>query len=108
MVAATPAPRRPTPGVPVLSGMACLLLYALLSGGPLRAEEKLPEDGLFITVANPLTSEEVERIKAKTNRNLQRTDRRIRKLVLDFNPDGRPGGTATFGECYELAKFLLR
>lgn len=108
MVAATPDPRRPTPGIQIISGTACLLLYALLSGGALRAEEKLPEDGLFITVANPLTSEEVERIKAKTNRNLQRTDRRIRKLVLDFNPDGRPSGTATFGECYELAKFLLR
>src|SRR5215510_5975115 len=106
MVAATPDPRRTRPNLRLAFPLGFLLLLPFV--GASRAQEKPPEDGLFLTVANPLTGEELERIKAKTNRNLQRTDRRIRKLVLDFNPDGRPGGTATFGECYELAKFLLR
>lgn len=85
-----------------------LLFAAVMLPCRLRAQEDAAEAGLFVTIASPLTSDEVGRVMAKVNRNLQRTERRARKIVFDFNPDGRPASTASFGECYNLAKFLER
>jgi membrane-bound ClpP family serine protease len=70
-----------------------------------------PDDGLFITVPSPLTSERVNRIKAQTNRALQRPDRHIRKLIYDFNAgrqtEGQASSTPDYGPCHDLAEFLL-
>lgn len=83
------------------------LLLTLMSPPALRAQEGIPEDGLFITVQNPITSDVVNRIKAKTNRALQRNDRRIRAIIYDFNPDKHPACTKDYGPCHDLARFLL-
>src|SRR4051794_13189439 len=64
-----------------------------------------PRVGLFIPAPNPLA--EVGAIKAKVNRNLQRTDRQIRKIVFDFNPDNRPNTSDDYGVCRNLAGFIL-
>jgi membrane-bound serine protease (ClpP class) len=64
------------------------------------------EDGLFITVPNPITSEIVSQIRETINRARKRSDRKIRTIVLDFNPDGKEAGTPTFGPCYDLAQLL--
>ena len=84
------------------------LFATLLLHPAARAQAPAPENGLFVTVANPITSEEVSRIKAKVERNLNRPDRRVRKIVFDFNPDRHASGTKDFGACHDLAKFLLR
>jgi membrane-bound ClpP family serine protease len=64
-------------------------------------------DGLFISVPNPLTSEAYNRIRAKTAGFLEHHNRRGVTLVYDFNPEGRPGSTADYGPCRDLAEFLL-
>src|SRR5262249_52403611 len=75
-------------------------------GGVVRAQESVTEDGLFITVPNPITSDVTNRVKEMTERARQRKDRRITRVVYDFNPDGREAATPEFGPCYELAKFI--
>jgi membrane-bound serine protease (ClpP class) len=90
---------------------SCLVALAVvlsLTPAAARADGPAPESGLFITVGNPLTSEEYSRIKAKVERNLNRTDRRVRKIVFDFNPDRHASSTKEFGPCHDLAKFILR
>ncbi len=72
-----------------------------------RAEEPPPEDGLFISITNPITSGVVNRIKAKTDRALQRTDRRYRKIIYDFNPGNQSSGTREYGPCRDLAEYIL-
>jgi membrane-bound ClpP family serine protease len=85
--------------------------FWLLQTAPVIAQVAEREDGLFITVRNPITSEVVDGIKAKTKRALERTDRRIRTIVYDFNPGeqttAHPSATKEYGPCHDLAAYLL-
>jgi membrane-bound serine protease (ClpP class) len=85
--------------------VVCLCLATASAQAPAR------EDGLFITVPNPITSDVVESVKAKTQRALERTDRAIRTIVFDFNSgdqlSGHPSSTKAYGPCHDLAAFLL-
>lgn len=76
----------------------------LFADQPNDADQR--EDGLFITVPNPITSDIVSQIRETINRARKRSDRKIRTIVLDFNPDGKEAGTQTFGPCYDLAQLL--
>jgi membrane-bound ClpP family serine protease len=82
-----------------------LLATLLLSHGPASSQEARPESGLFITVQNPITSEVVERIRAKTERAL--AGHNVRKIIYDFNPGNHPSHSARFGPCRDLAAYLL-
>ena len=82
------------------------LTTVIVSLGTVRADGPAPEDGLFISVPNPITSTQVNRIKAKTERALQATDRRIRKIIYDFNPGNQASGTKDYGPCHDLADFI--
>jgi membrane-bound ClpP family serine protease len=77
--------------------------------GAARAEQPLADDGLFITVRNPITSDVVTSVKDKTERARVRwrTEGRRGKIVYDFNPDNRPSGTHEYDPCRGLAKYLL-
>jgi membrane-bound serine protease (ClpP class) len=71
------------------------------------ADEPAPvEDGLFITVPNPISGEAAARVKETVERAL--SGGRIRKIVFDFNPSGQPASTNQFGPCLDLAKYLER
>jgi membrane-bound ClpP family serine protease len=76
-----------------------------------KAQAPAREDGLFITIRNPITSDVVENVKAKTRRALERTDRHVRTFIFDFNPgqesDAHPSGTKEYGPCHDLAAYLL-
>jgi membrane-bound ClpP family serine protease len=72
-----------------------------------RAQAPVPEDGLFISVRNPITSDVKNRVIDRTKAALRRTDSRIRTIVYDFNPDGQPSGSSDYGTCLDLAQFLL-
>src|SRR5262249_19439820 len=72
----------------------------------LRGDEPAMEDGLFITIANPVTSDVTNRVKEMTERARQRKDRRITRIVYDFNPDGREAATPDFGPCLDLAEYI--
>src|SRR5262249_26170098 len=91
--------------------VALLLTAFAWPGVGARAQEAAADEGLFITIANPITSEVVNRVKARTNRAVQRTDRRIRKIIFDFTPGrqptGGPSGTKDYGPCHDLAEFFL-
>jgi membrane-bound ClpP family serine protease len=82
-------------------------LAAGIIGLPVRGEDApAPEEGLFITVPNPISGEAAARVKENVERAV--SGGRIRKIVLDFNPNGQPASTSQFGPCLDLAKFLER
>jgi membrane-bound ClpP family serine protease len=87
-----------------------LLLLAALLLPPVaaRAQDEFHTEGLFLTVRDPLTSEEYHRLRNLTEGARTRPDRPIRKFVYDFNPGGRASVTRDFGPCADLAAYLLR
>jgi membrane-bound ClpP family serine protease len=69
---------------------------------------------MFVTVHNPITSEEMNRVKEVTEqarRRFREVQRRAGqdgpKIVFDFNPDNQASSTADYGPCRDLAKYLL-
>src|SRR5438093_5835716 len=69
-----------------------------------RAQDADSEPGIFLTVQNPITSEETNRIREKVERAVR--ERRVAKIVFDFNPDGKEASARDFGPCADLAKYL--
>src|SRR5438094_10264923 len=69
-----------------------------------RAQDADSEAGIFLTVQNPITSEETNRIREKVERAVR--ERRVAKIVFDFNPDGKEAAARDFGPCHDLAKHL--
>jgi len=62
------------------------------------------EPGQFITVGNPINSAVVVQIREAISRSQQRGP--LRKVVFDFNPQGKEAATADLGACLDLAKFI--
>jgi membrane-bound serine protease (ClpP class) len=87
------------------SRAALLLALFLVPQAPALGQEGRRESGLFITVQNPITSEVVERVRAKTERAL--AGHKIRKIIYDFNPGSHPSHSERFGPCRDLAAYLL-
>jgi membrane-bound serine protease (ClpP class) len=84
-----------------------MLSMLLLAGNSrLAAQEPVADDGVFIVVNTPITSEIVNSVKDKTERARVRKDRVIRKIVFDFNPSDQDAATPDFAPCYELAKYI--
>jgi membrane-bound serine protease (ClpP class) len=91
---------RPTAGlIPVAAALVCLL-------SPAGSAQAQPEGGLFVTVPNPITSEAVNRIKSQVDTRRHNKERRVARVVFDFNPDGKPAATTTFGPCSDLAGYI--
>jgi membrane-bound ClpP family serine protease len=63
------------------------------------------EDGLFVAVPNPVTSEAVTRIKAVVDQGRQNPARPVRKVIFDFT-NGKDARTASYGPCFELADYV--
>lgn len=97
--------------------LAVFLAASVVWPAAARADEKepAPEDGIFITVHNPITSQEMSRVKSATERAIERfrksmeqNPRQARlKIVYDFNPDGKPSNTSQYEPCLGLAKYLM-
>jgi membrane-bound ClpP family serine protease len=91
---------------------AGLLLVALAPGAALAQEGA----GRVIRVPVPDSVDVTNRLREVTRDALDRfeaaererdpKDRRTFKLIYDFNPDGKPNSSASFGACYDLAKYL--
>ena len=56
----------------------------------------------------PITREVVNRVKAATERALEAKDPPIRKIIYDFNPGGRASTSTDYGDCRDLADYLLK
>ena len=83
---------------------AAALATLLLAAAPALAQNN--EEGLFISVPNPLTSDGVTRIKNQITARRNTEGRAVRKVVLDFTPDGKPAFATDFGPCSDLAKVI--
>ena len=68
------------------------------------AQNGITEEGLFVAVANPITTEVVQRIKNQVEP--RQNTRPVRTVVFDFNPSGKDASNTNFGACYELAEVI--
>lgn len=85
------------------------ILLTFLSGiSPVRAQETGRKDGLFLTVANPITSDTTRALRDKVRDAVQRQKRDIKTIVFDFNRDDQPAATTSFGSCLELAELIRK
>lgn len=73
-----------------------------------HAQNALPEDGLFVVVPTPITSEVVSRITNQVESRLNHKTHPVRTFVFDFNPDGKDATNTNFGACYELADYISK
>ena len=85
--------------------VGCLFAALLLPESSALSQEARPDGGLFISVQNPITSEVVSRIVAKSDRAL--SSGKVAKLIFDFNPAGHPACSEDYGACRQLADHLL-
>src|SRR5262245_18175681 len=69
-----------------------------------RAQGTDSEPGIFLTVQNPITSEETNRIREKLDAPVR--ERHVAKIVFDFNPDGKEAASRDYGPCRDLARSL--
>ena len=72
------------------------------------AQAPAREEGLFIALQPPITRDVVNRVKAATERALEAKDPPIRKIIYDFNPGGRASTSTDYGDCRDLADYLLK
>ena len=79
------------------------LLLGLFAASPAAAQEGRQADGIFVTVDNPINEGRINQIKAQIDRARNDPGRNIKKVVFDFNPEGKDAATEAFGSCYELA-----
>jgi membrane-bound serine protease (ClpP class) len=88
-------------------------LLALLAGALVAlasdraaAENAIGDEAAFVNVPNPITSEGVARIKNRIEASRANVNRPLRKVVFDFNPDGKDAATSDYGACYQLAEYI--
>ena len=88
--------------------LTALAAATALPPTPAAAQEAAPgEEGIFLTVPNPITgSDSTNRLKESIERALR--EKRVRKIVFDFNPDGKEASSRDFGPCSDLAKELAK
>lgn len=87
--------------LPIIALLLLVAPAALLARPP---ELDAPEPGRFVTVASPITSSVVGQIKEAIARTTK--DRPLKKIVFDFNPDGREAASDDFGVCLDLARYI--
>ena len=88
---------------------AVLLLMPATSAA--RAQEET-DPGRILAVPAPVTPDTAARLREGITEALKRAEarrgKRVFKLILDFNPEGRSNGSKEFGPCYDLADFLRK
>ncbi|MBX9578711.1 MAG: hypothetical protein K2X87_00240 [Gemmataceae bacterium] len=86
-------------------GLLAAAVLGLLAG-PAPGQNAVPDDGLFVTVRSPITSEVVSGIKSQVSPRLGNPARPVRAVVFDFTPGGKDATNADFAACYGLADFI--
>lgn len=72
------------------------------------ADNALGDEAAFVNVPNPITSEGVARIKNRIEAARANPNRPLKKVVFDFNPEGKETATTDFGASLELAAYIGR
>jgi membrane-bound serine protease (ClpP class) len=91
-------------GSRIFTLFAAVLIFA---DGHVHAQNSLGEEGLFITLPTPISSENVARIKLRVDTARNNPSRPITKIVFDMNPEGKEAATTDFGPSYELASYIV-
>ena len=73
---------------------------------PAPAQEAQPADGIFVTVQNPITEGALAQIKAAVDSARNDPKRNIKKVIFDFNPEGKDAATENYGACADLADYI--
>jgi membrane-bound ClpP family serine protease len=76
------------------------------SSAQAQAAQQGQSEGLYVPVSNPITDGVSAGIKRKIEDELRR-GRRLKTVILDFNPNNGPAGTPEFSPCFGLAEYLL-
>ena len=95
-----------------------LLAILLLPPASVNAQEADAGDGLFVSIRYPLDDKEVGRINQVTNQAHKSYRDRLQaaglgdgakplKVVYDFHAEGPVSGSSRYGNCRELAEYLL-
>jgi membrane-bound serine protease (ClpP class) len=72
-----------------------------------EAKEPPPDDGVFITVNNLISSEAVNRVRTLADEaKAGKAGRVISKIIFDFNPSDKESSSPDFGPCYDLAEYI--
>jgi membrane-bound ClpP family serine protease len=86
--------------------------FLLLAAAASAAGQEETDPGRVLPVAAPVTPDTAGRLREAITEAVKRAEprraQRVFKVILDFNPDGRPNGSKDFGPCYELADFLRK
>src|SRR5215213_5595938 len=88
----------------VLRLVAVVLVGSLFSPSPAPAQSA--DEGMFVTVPHPLTSEAVNRIKSQVEPRRNREARPVRVVVFDFNPGDKDVTGTDFGAAQGLAEYI--
>lgn len=85
--------------------VACaVFVLACAPAAPVRAQDGA--DALFLTVANPISSDAVARVRNQIAARVNDPVRRVSTVVFDFNPDGKPAHSTDPGAAYDLAEVI--
>ena len=90
------------------AGVVATVGILLLGGGTAGAQNGLTEEGIFVTVPNPVTSDAIVRIRKQVEDARNNPARPIRTVVFDFNPAGKDAATPDYGTCYTLASYIAQ
>ena len=90
----------------VLALAAALALVVTFGPRAHAQTARVQNDGLFIPVPNPINDNAVNRIEAKVKEALKRGTPPLRKVILDFTPDGQKVGTSDVYACMRLMRYL--
>lgn len=90
---------------PTAAHLTALLAALALAAPATRADDNAADEGAYVTVINPITSEVTSRVKERVDRAIR--EHHIRKVIFDFNPDNREANSPNFGPCSDLADYIL-
>jgi membrane-bound serine protease (ClpP class) len=91
----------------LLSRLVPAALIAFLFAPPTPAQDAPAVDGLIVTVPLKITDAGVQQhVKGPIDAARNDRTRNIKKVVLDFTPEGKDAVTEEFGPCYGLTRYL--
>ncbi len=94
---------------PLLRRLFTVMVGILLLTTPRPALSDEPasgDDGLFVTVQNPITDATLTKITGRIDRAMSQPGRSIKKVVFDFNPDGSDAASDHRGSCRDFARYI--
>ena len=100
---------KPSPGMipmPLFFRLLPAARGALVFAPAAPAQDAPAADGIIVTVNNPITEGGISQIKSQIDAARNEPRKNIKKVVFNFNPEGKDAATEAYGTSYELAKYI--